>query len=443
MTRRDREERAEARAARANAIDRVAGQVTGLDQDIPAVLPTETNPEFHPLEDHTFNVEDLPTDGTEDGLPAINPAMPDVTDTDPLYLRQASLGLTAPSVVLVGCGGVGVWAALSLVLGGVDNITLFDGDTLSEHNLNRFPLPPSFVGTGKSEALASWLRTLRPKAEWIRARGAFDPELHGEFHANWMVCATDSLKSRKACYEFALEHNMKYLEVGADGEKWSLSPAPPEFSTEDEDNPGYTTVPVHVGPCMMAGAAVAYYVLHGVRPSYSHAGGWDRGPVVGLGDRSSLEMDTIYEGDAYEVIGECPLCKREVASGTTVMGMVRHLRNDQPTLGLMEAKLMAEKIMEGWTLKAIAEAYTASGITNANTSFVVDSATAIMSTGEEVDYPSSDDDPPEDLGVDPVEPDNPEPVMGAEYAEHILQHPEDFSQAEVDRAREGIYGTER
>src|SRR6266513_2786827 len=51
----------------------------------------------------------------------------------PIYQRQATLGLTTPIVVLIGCGGVGCWVALSLVLGGVDDITLFDGDSISSH----------------------------------------------------------------------------------------------------------------------------------------------------------------------------------------------------------------------------------------------------------------------------------------------------------------------
>src|ERR1700740_2777036 len=176
---------------------------------------------------------------------------------DPLYERQSSLGLSRPSVILVGAGGVGCWVALALTLGGVEDLTIYDGDTISIHNLNRFPLPESSVGELKSVALAKWLRLLRPKADNINARGMFDPVIDNPFDhresCNWLVCCTDSLKSRRLCYNFARNHGMKYLEVGADGERWTLSPNPPEFSTELEDNPGYQTVPIHVGPCMMAG----------------------------------------------------------------------------------------------------------------------------------------------------------------------------------------------
>ena len=195
-----------------------------------------------------------------------------------LYTRQAELGIEQEQgVIIVGCGGVGVWAALALALAGVKRLTLFDADELSVHNLNRLPFPASEIGKPKSLALASWLQTLRPEAD-IQARGMFDPQLHTvEQHKhehNWVVCATDSLKSRQLVYKWAGEIHANYLELGADGERWTLAPKPPQFSTELELEPGYQSVPVHVGPCMMAGAAAAYYILHYEVPQVSHLGDW-------------------------------------------------------------------------------------------------------------------------------------------------------------------------
>lgn len=251
-----------------------------------------------------------------------------------MYERQIPLNLRHPSVMLVGCGGVGCWVALSLVLGGVEKLTLFDGDTLSVHNLNRFPLPESSVGEGKSLALSKWLRTLRPNME-IQARGEFDSLLHLSTSSHWLVCATDSLKSRRMCFAFAKSMGMSYLEVGADGEKWTLSPAPPEFSTELEDTPGYQTVPVHVGPCMMAGAAVAYYVLHEVIPVDSHQAGWDGQRIV---------ISTMAEEEGPFVY--CPRCKTfrvTLDGGYSIMTMIKHARLEF-NIGLAEAKAM----VNGW-----------------------------------------------------------------------------------------------
>ena len=263
---------------------------------------------------------------------------------DPLYERQASLGLHSPSVMLVGCGGVGCWVALALVLGGVNKLTLFDGDEISTHNLNRFPLPEGYVGQPKSLALAQWLLTLRPKAE-IEARGEFDSLIHTNY-ADWIVCATDSLKSRRMCHDHANNPMIraKYLEVGADGERWTLSPAPPEFSTEAEAAPGYQTVPVHVGPCMMAGSVAAYYVLHNSIPVDSHAARWD-------GQR--VEVRTIAED------GETVTCKCcgtfRVPKHDGLIRMVRHIREVR-NVGLAEALQVVRPWFEASPAPTVTEA---------------------------------------------------------------------------------------
>ena len=272
---------------------------------------------------------------------------------DPLYERQEPLGLARPSVILVGAGGVGCWVALALVLGGVEDITIYDGDTLSGNNLNRFPLPPNSIGELKSVALASWLRTLRPKASNINARGMFDPEVSNPMAANWLVCCTDSLKSRKMCYQYVNSRKteygataMKYLEVGADGERWTLSPAPPEFSTELEDNPGYATVPVHVGPCMMGGSAAAYYVLHDITPTVSHLVDWDKGPDYRHGySRASLaiaKMDEVIPYVSRYPFVICPTCHRQVEG--ELINTTRHIRQCDH-IGLVEAKEIATRLI--------------------------------------------------------------------------------------------------
>jgi hypothetical protein len=277
---------------------------------------------------------------------------------DPLYERQLPLGLRQPSVILVGCGGVGCWIALALVLGGVETIHLFDGDSLSVHNLNRFPLPASNVGEGKSVALAHWLSTLRPKAE-IMARGEFDSSIHTT-QAEYVVCATDSLKSRQMCYAYSKEIGSRYLEVGADGERWTLSPAPPEFSTDLEQNAGYATVPVHVGPCMMAASAAVYYILHATTPVMSHSAKW----IGGIGE---LDIQSILEVEDEDTV-ECEICHsfRVYRSGSvrgsrvTYIELIKHVRAAHPgvggNLGLVEAKGIVDKWWKGQATTPVPEA---------------------------------------------------------------------------------------
>lgn len=268
--------------------------------------------------------------------------------TDPLYARQAPLGLEAPSVILIGVGGVGCWVALALALGGVEHMTLFDGDTLSLHNLNRFPLPQSSAGEMKSLALAKWLLSMRPEAE-ITARGEFDPETHGGYrYHDWVVCATDSLGSRKLAYNLAIGMGAKYLEVGADGEQWSLSPSPPEFSTELESQAGYSVTPVHVGPCMMAASAAVYYILHDCIPAVSHSAKWEKGPIIrAYPNLGGIKFRTISE-IAPPVFGDmvtCEFCGVRIEDN--IITIIKHIREDRP-LGLVEAKALAE----AWLAKA-------------------------------------------------------------------------------------------
>ena len=220
---------------------------------------------------------------------------------DGLYERQESLGLARPYVAIVGCGGVGVWAALAIALGGAERVELYDSDDISIHNLNRLPFSLDSLGQPKSVALAGWLSSLRPELD-VQARANFEPKLHNFANINWVVCCTDSLKSRKMVHAAAKLAQCNYLELGADGERWTLGYEPPQFSTELEQNAGYQTVPVHVGPCMMAGAAAAYYVLHNCVPSGDHVGQW-----VAANDKLQLEYygpgetdEDIVEHTEYE-----------------------------------------------------------------------------------------------------------------------------------------------
>jgi len=280
----------------------------------------------------------------EDEVPAPNPV-------DPIYARQATLGLAdpIPTVMIVGTGGVGCWVALALTLGGVEQLTLFDADSLSTHNLNRFPLPEASVGEMKSVALAHWLETLRPKV-LISARGEFDSNIH-EVEANWLVCCTDSLKSRRMCHAYAEKGGMKYLEVGADGERWTLSPAPPEFSTSNEEQAGYATVPVHVGPCMMAGAAAAYYVLHDSLPVFSHSAGWVRGPIIrSMPNLGGIKFESMSEMSFDDCL-DCPICGVKVQAD--VITLTRHYRDDTTRLKgvvppLEESAAWARHQLEQW-----------------------------------------------------------------------------------------------
>lgn len=200
---------------------------------------------------------------------------------DQLYERQSSLGInTQQRVMVVGCGGVGSWVGYFLGLAGVAELELYDGDEIVEHNLNRLPFMRDNIGQPKSVALANLIKKARPDIV-VRAYGNFD-QWHQENvdAASFMVVSTDSLKSRKMCYEAAKASRCPYIECAAEGNMATVTGSPAEWQSELEDRPGYASVPVFVGPCTLAASIASYYVLLGSSPDKTVHVKWENGEVV-------------------------------------------------------------------------------------------------------------------------------------------------------------------
>lgn len=218
-------------------------------------------------------------------LMAINTPLPTVThpplaqELNETLVRQEPLKLKIPnSVTVIGCGGVGSWIALFLALAGVKQLLLWDMDTVADHNLNRLPLPSSSVGHLKSDVLAAEIKRLRPDVQAHTFKG-WTPELGTasltliEYPEDpydvrdWVVAATDSLKSRKAIHKWTVENfgGSAYVEAAAEGEFGSVTQEPADWQTSEEDNPGYASVPVWVGPCTLAASVCCAYILHNGR----------------------------------------------------------------------------------------------------------------------------------------------------------------------------------
>lgn len=88
------------------------------------------------------------------------------------FADLAPAGVSAPDcqarlrdarVVVLGVGGLGSWAALSLACCGVGELTLYDGDTVELSNLNRQVLySPDDIGRPKAAAAAAAIRRFNP-----------------------------------------------------------------------------------------------------------------------------------------------------------------------------------------------------------------------------------------------------------------------------------------
>lgn len=203
-----------------------------------------------------------------------------------VYARQEPLGLSVPKTVgIVGVGGVGSWLAYFLALAGVETIYLWDHDIVSEHNLNRLPLKPWDIGKLKSQAVADLLKETRPDST-PKPLGLFDAasaDLEG-IKLDWIVAGTDTLKSRQMVAAWAKENNVRYLEIAAEGETGSVTGAPADWSTPEEEHAGYQSVPVWVGPCTLCASVAAAHILHETgMESGVYRMGWDK-------DKKSVEM---------------------------------------------------------------------------------------------------------------------------------------------------------
>jgi len=185
------------------------------------------------------------------------------------YTRQESLELRIPKqVVVVGCGGVGSWCAKLLALAGVETLWLFDPDKVSDHNLNRLPLSLDSIGKYKSEALAEELYRFRPTGNFLALR-TFTPVVANSLGCatvEWVMCTTDTHASRVMAYQWAMGNGIRYIEAAAEGDIGSMAGSPAEWTTADEINPGYASVPVWVGPSVAAAYLAVTHILHGMGP---------------------------------------------------------------------------------------------------------------------------------------------------------------------------------
>lgn len=123
-------------------------------------------------------------------------------------------------VIIFGIGGVGSWAAESLVRTGIGHITLVDSDTISASNINRqLPATTLTVGASKVEMAQRHLLEINPNAD-IKALTLFYSEETADCidltQYDYIVDAIDSLKDKALLILNATRTNKKlFSSMGA------------------------------------------------------------------------------------------------------------------------------------------------------------------------------------------------------------------------------------
>ena len=124
------------------------------------------------------------------------------------------------SVLIVGVGGVGSFAAEAIARAGVGNITVMDGDTIQPSNLNRQLIAlTSTLGRNKAEVMAERINDINPETT-VKALARFykeDDELDLTAF-DWIIDAIDDVDAKTALICRATELGVNIISaMGAAG----------------------------------------------------------------------------------------------------------------------------------------------------------------------------------------------------------------------------------
>ncbi|KAJ6603231.1 hypothetical protein DFH09DRAFT_968476 [Mycena vulgaris] len=132
---------------------------------------------------------------------------------------EAMAKIRQGTVVIVGCGGVGSWAAVMLVRSGVSKIRLVDFDNVTLSSLNRHATAAlTDVGTPKVKCIE---RALKQIARWVEVDSRIElwrKEDGGALleGADWVVDAIDNIQTKVDLLKYCHEHEIKvFASMGA------------------------------------------------------------------------------------------------------------------------------------------------------------------------------------------------------------------------------------
>ena len=145
-----------------------------------------------------------------------------------LLLKEEGLEkLNKATVLVVGLGGVGSFAAEFLARAGVGNMTIVDGDTVDITNINRqllnyFNFMFSTVGKHKVEVVAERLLDINPKLNLIKINEFLNPERMDEILDNgkfdYVLDCIDSVTPKLCLIKAAKKRKIKLVSsMGAGG----------------------------------------------------------------------------------------------------------------------------------------------------------------------------------------------------------------------------------
>lgn len=162
-------------------------------------------------------------------------------------------------VLVIGCGGIGFHVAKLLAMSGIEDLFVFDPDTLEESNLNRIDITIDYIGHNKADIVKEIIRSIRPE---IRCK-AFPFPLKDHTYpkgVDWVIDCTDNYASQIENQRMADENGAKYCKSGYDGERISINDRVATWDT-GETLDGYRVTPSWAVPAIVAAALVVGKVM--------------------------------------------------------------------------------------------------------------------------------------------------------------------------------------
>lgn len=151
--------------------------------------------------------------------------------TELLLGARAVADLQNASVAVIGCGGVGGFAAEMLARAGIGRLIIVDNDIVSETNINRQLLAmTSTVGRAKSEVLKERLTDINPSIEVICVNEYLNeeniPVLLGAESVgkiDFLVDAIDTLSPKIALIQYCLSAGIPMVSSMGSGAKMDVT----------------------------------------------------------------------------------------------------------------------------------------------------------------------------------------------------------------------------
>ena len=165
---------------------------------------------------------------------------------NPIYLRQEELHVEVPPIIsVVGVGGIGSWVAIIGAMLGVEEIHLFDSDSLEIHNLNRLPYTEEDVGKPKTLVCKEFINRIRPDT-LVFTHPAIDEFSLDSLRGFVFIC-TDTVRSQDMVRKYCVEEDLPFLHLGYDGRHFTLEGMKELSVWEIEGTQdGYRVVPSYV-----------------------------------------------------------------------------------------------------------------------------------------------------------------------------------------------------